>query len=167
MDQSVPTAERAHAPAETLPLYERDLHAWTVGQASVLREHRLADLDVANLVDEIGSLARREVDRLEGRLERLCHQLMLWDHGTAPHSESRAAVIAHQRRRVRQILDRCPSLEAFKADALEHGYVFGRYAALREDERLPEGALPASNPYSWDEVMMREIAWPREGGASS
>ena len=167
MDQSVAAGEEGRVPAEVPSLYERDLYAWTVEQAAALRERRTADLDIPNLVDEIGSLARREVARLEGRLERLCHQLMLWDYGTASRSESRASAIAHQRRRVRQVLDRCPSLEGAKGEALDQGYVFGRYGALREDERLPEGALPASNPYSWDDAMTREIAWPQVDGESS
>ncbi len=166
MDQTVPAGEMP-TPADGPPLYERDLHAWTVEQAAALRDGRLADLDIPNLVDEIGSLARREVARLEGRLERLCHQLMLWDYGTGPRSESRAAAIAHQRRRVRQVLDRCPSLEPAKAEALAQGYDFGRYGALGEDERLPEDALPVANPYSWDDAMTRVIAWPRLGGRPS
>ena len=159
MDQTVAAGQEGRTSAQVLPLYGRDLYAWTVEQAAALRERRTADLDVPNLVDEIGSVARREVARLEGRLERLCHQLMLWDYGTDPHSERRASAIAHQRRRIWQVLDRCPSLEPAKADALEQGYVFGRYGALREDERLPERALPPSNPYSWDDAMTREIAW--------
>ncbi len=161
MDQTVSVAEHSILPAETPSLYDRDLHAWTVGQAAALRERRLADLDIPNLIDEIGSLARREADRLEHRLERLCHQLMLWDHGTCPRSESRVAAIAHQRRRVRLVLDRCPSLETSKGEALEQGYALGRYSALREDDRLPESALQAANPYTWDDAMMRDIAWPR------
>ncbi len=147
--------------------HEHDIYAWALEQSEALRQGRMDDLDLPNLADEVGSLACREFGRLQGRLERLVHQLLLWDLAPGHRSDGRAATIAHQRRRVRHVLARCPSLEARRAEALAEAYVVGRYEALREDDRLPEAALPTANPYSWDDLMARGVAWPVGGGRTS
>lgn len=151
------------APGRPASLHDADFYAWSLGQAEALREKRFEDLDLPNLIDEVGCIAREEVRRLRCRLERLCHQMLLWDYGRLPRTPSRAAAVAHQRRRVMAVLERCPSLEAVRRDALAHGFEFGRYGALIEDESLTEADLPAMNPYSWDDIMRRSIGASTEG----
>jgi Domain of unknown function DUF29 len=41
-------------------LYERDFCLWLEQQAALLREGRFDELDVANLVEEIESMARKD-----------------------------------------------------------------------------------------------------------
>ncbi len=137
--------------------YEHDFYAWSMEQAEALREGRIADLDLPNLIDEVGGIARGEVRRLRRRLERLCHQMLLWDYGRLPRTRSRARTIALQRRRVAEVLKRCPSLDALKVEALKRGFDLGRYGALIEDDGLPEADLPVDNPYRWEDVMDRPI----------
>lgn len=162
MDQ---TASERDASDPSPSLYERDFFAWSIQQSEALREEHFADLDLPHLIDEVGCIAREEVRRLRRRLERLCHQMLLWDYGRLPRTPTRAAAIAHQRRRVMTVLKRCPSLEDVRDDALDHGFEFGRYGALIEDERLPEVELPARNPYRWHDIMLRPIAMTHEGVA--
>ncbi len=155
-------AHKQDTPGRPPSLHDADFYAWSVGQAEALRERRIEDLDLPNLIDEVGCIAREEVRRLRHRLERLCHQMLLWDYGRLPRTPSRAAAVAHQRRRVMAVLERCPSLDAVRRDALAHGYDFGRYGALIEDESLTEAELPATSPYSWDDIMRRPIGAPTD-----
>ena len=41
-------------------LYEQDFYAWANQQASLLRAGRLTDADIANIAEEIESMARSE-----------------------------------------------------------------------------------------------------------
>ena len=46
--------------AERTSLYERDFYLWLERQAELLREGRLTELDVANLLEEIEDMGRSE-----------------------------------------------------------------------------------------------------------
>ncbi len=48
-------------------LYEEDFYAWTQVQARLLRQLRLADADLANIIEEIETLGRKEVSELRSR----------------------------------------------------------------------------------------------------
>lgn len=47
-------------PAPSVSLYERDIVAWSEQQASLLRAGRLAELDIANIAEEIEDLGKSE-----------------------------------------------------------------------------------------------------------
>lgn len=40
--------------------YEQDFYGWTQEQAALLRAGRLADLDIANLIEEVETMGRTE-----------------------------------------------------------------------------------------------------------
>jgi hypothetical protein len=158
---------RSHQPRSTddidrkiASLHDRDFYAWAIAQAAALQERRFSDLDIANLTDEVSGMAEQEVDRLQAKLERLTHQLLLWDFRTASRSPSRATTIRNQRRRAERVMQRCPSLADRREQLLRRAYTYGRFAALREAEDLPMSALPAQSPYSWEDVMTRKLEAP-------
>jgi Domain of unknown function DUF29 len=45
---------------ELQSLYERDFYLWVEEQVQLLREGRLDELDVANLLEEVESMSRSE-----------------------------------------------------------------------------------------------------------
>jgi hypothetical protein len=49
---------RAQALDRGRPLYERDFCLWLEQQATLLREGRFDELDLANLIEEIEAMAR-------------------------------------------------------------------------------------------------------------
>ncbi|WP_084555310.1 DUF29 family protein [[Phormidium ambiguum] IAM M-71] len=48
-------------------LYEMDFYAWTIEQAQFLREGSWNNLDVPNLIEEIESLGKQELQKLRNR----------------------------------------------------------------------------------------------------
>lgn len=138
--------------AELPVRYEKDPFAWALQQEAVLREGQADALDWPHLADEIADVARRERDRLTHVLERLVQQQLIWDYGSDAKTQSRAAAIEHQRRRVSTHLSRFPSLRRHRATELDRAYGFGRIAALRETG-LAETAMPETNPYTWQQLM--------------
>ena len=60
---------RADPATEERPaLYERDFCLWLERQAGLLREGRLSELDVANLLDEIESMSRTDKKAIKSNL---------------------------------------------------------------------------------------------------
>jgi predicted DNA-binding ribbon-helix-helix protein len=59
-----------------MSMYETDFYLWTQEQATLLREGRLDELDVPNLVEEIDSLGRSQRHELRSRLRVLLMHLL-------------------------------------------------------------------------------------------
>ena len=139
--------------------YGDDAHAWALEQAAFLRGGHFGDLDLVNLADEVADVANREYEALESDLTRVLQHLLKWDQQSERRSRSWARTIKEHRRRVVRRLIRSPSLKNRQAEALAEAYERGRAEALQETD-LPDAVFPIASPYSWDEVMTREIDWP-------
>src|SRR6516162_435971 len=68
------------ATKQTNNLYEFDFYAWTQEQARLLREHRWAELDLDNLVDEVASVGSSEKREIRNRLTGLMAHLLKWKY---------------------------------------------------------------------------------------
>ena len=60
--------------------YHQDFYGWTQEQAKLLREHRLDELDLENLLEEVESMGKSEKRELESRLEVLLMHLLKWHY---------------------------------------------------------------------------------------
>ena len=58
--------------------YETDFYAWTHDQATRLRTHDFARLDIDNLIEEIETMGPSERRQLTNRLEVLLIHLLKW-----------------------------------------------------------------------------------------
>ena len=67
--------------------YEVDFYGWTQEQARLLREGRFAELDVANVVEEIETLGRGERRELVSRLGIAAASVEMAISGWAARSE--------------------------------------------------------------------------------
>jgi len=150
----LPEAEEAGPPARVIVRYEDDAHAWALEQAALLKEGRFADLDLPNLADEVEDVANREYDKLESNLARVIQHLLKWDHQRNHRSRSWVNSIREHRRRAARQLDKFPSLDGRRTEALAEAYEHGGGDAAIETG-LPDDVLPETNPFSWDEVMTR------------
>ena len=154
----LPEPEQA-GPARVRVRYEDDAHAWALEQAALLKAGRFADLDLPNLADEVEDVANREYDKLENNLARVIQHLLKWDQQQNRRSRSWVNSIREHRRRAARQLDKFPSLDGRRIEALAEAYEHGRGDAAIETG-LPDGVLPETNPFSWDEVMTRPVDWP-------
>ena len=64
-------------------LYETDEHLWLEETIRCLKENRLQDLDLENLIEELESLGKRDKNRVSSFLEQIIRHLLLLQYWEA------------------------------------------------------------------------------------
>lgn len=67
-------------PIDGIATYKDDYAAWAFDQAKRLRALKSNDLDIENLAEEIESLGKGEVNKLESLLSLIMLHMLKWDH---------------------------------------------------------------------------------------
>ncbi|HEY8566685.1 MAG TPA: DUF29 domain-containing protein [Beijerinckiaceae bacterium] len=148
------TKERPAASAPTRTRYEDDAYTWALEQVALLKSGHLDGLDVENLIDEVGDVARREYDKLVAALRIVLLHILKWDVQPERRTRSWILSIIEHRERVNESLGDNPGLKSRAIDALHRAYKGARVAAARETD-LPLEAFPTECSYGWDDVMGR------------
>ena len=63
-------------------LYEVDENLWLEETIKILKENRLNDLDLENLIDELESLSKKDKNRVSSFLEQIIRHLLLLQYWT-------------------------------------------------------------------------------------
>ena len=132
------TTERREA--DTTRLYETDFYAWTNEQAKLLREGRLQEADIANIVEEIESMGRTERRELASHLRVLLADLLEWACRPDERSGSWKANIVEQRSELLDHLADNPSLAAGRDEFVAR--VYGKAIRQAAAEILDDGFWP-------------------------
>jgi Domain of unknown function DUF29 len=137
-------------------LYERDFCLWVEEQVVLLREGRLQQLDVVNLIDEIEDLGIHEKKAVQSNLVVVLKHLLTYQY--QPHRRFRSwlSSIAEHRRRLRNDLATSPSLRGYARDQFEECYQDAREQAALETG-LPQEALPEAPPYTLEQTLDSEF----------
>jgi predicted unusual protein kinase regulating ubiquinone biosynthesis (AarF/ABC1/UbiB family) len=70
-------------------LYEIDDHLWLEETIKLLKEKRLNELDLENLIEELESLARRDKLALQSLLEQIIRHLLLLKYWASEYEQNR------------------------------------------------------------------------------
>jgi hypothetical protein len=133
-------------------LYERDFCLWVEEQARLLKEGRLQQLDLVNLIDEIEDLGIHEKKTVQSNLVVVLKHLLKYQYQPRRRSRSRLSSIAEHRRRLRNDLATSPSLRPYAREHFEGCYQDGRRQALI-DTGLAPAALPSAPPYTLEQAL--------------
>jgi hypothetical protein len=148
---------RAEALADDrTPLYERDLRLWLEQQAGLLRERRFEELDLANLIDEIEAMARRDKQAVKNNLVVLLTHLL--KHQFQPEQRSsgwRGSIVEH-RQRLSDDLEASPSLRSHAAEVFQRAYTDARERAAAETG-LSVRVFPKASPYTLEQALDRRF----------
>jgi hypothetical protein len=128
-------------------LYETDFVAWAEQQAAFLELGEFEQLDLANLVDEVLDLSKRERQALYSNLKIILLHLLKWNYQPAMRSNSWKASIREHRQRVARQLKDSPSLKPYLQEIFTDCYQDARFLAVDETE-LPEDTFPSDCPFS-------------------
>ena len=158
-DQPERAAKPAHDGAQERARYDRDLYSWAVEQAALLRAGRIAEADALNIAEEIDDVGNEQYDKLQSALRVILLHLSKWDHQPERRSRSWHLSIKVQRNHVLRVLRKNPGLKPRADEAVVEAYQDARIEAAAQI-LLEEDIFPLECPYSWDEIMERQISWP-------
>lgn len=133
-------------------LYESDFYNWTVEQVKRLRLGKLDDLDLENLAEEIESLGNQKKSELENRLGVLLGHLLKWDLQPNLRGKSWRSTIREQRREIKKLIKKNPSLKSYLDEAIADGYESALDLVVRETP-LDYQDLPKDCSYSIAQIF--------------
>jgi hypothetical protein len=142
----------ARAKALERPLYERDFCLWLEQQATLLREGRFDELDLANLIEEIEAMARKDRKAIKSNLTVLLTHLLKYQFQPEQRSSGWRGSILEHRRRLRDDFEESPSLRAHAAEVFASAYADAREQASVETG-LPLRTFPSSSPYTLEQTL--------------
>jgi hypothetical protein len=143
---------RAKAWTEDQSLYDRDFCLWLERQAALLRERRFDELDLANLIEEIEAMARKDQKAIKSNLVVLLTHLL--KHQFQPEQRSsgwRGSIVEH-RQRLRDDFEESPSLRPHAAAVFARAYADARERASAKTG-LPLRTFPRSSPYTLEQTL--------------
>lgn len=133
-------------------LYDDDFYRWTVEQAELLRQGRLQDADVRNIVEEIETLGRSERRELESAYRLICKHLLKMIYQPDHASRNWLNTIVRERNNVESILDASPSLKAKRSEICANAYRQARKEAAAETGIILV-VFPEQPPFTVEEVQ--------------
>lgn len=135
-------------------LYETDYHRWLEEQAGLLREGRLEDIDIVNLIEEFEELAVGERASVESHTETVIEHLLKLQYSPAerPRRGWRLTVTRHRGRLSKRL---STTLRRHLENSLEEVFEDARRAAVigLEVDRVAADQLPTECPYSLDQIL--------------
>jgi len=137
---------------ETRSLYERDFCLWLEQQAALLREGRFAELDLANLVEEIEAMARGDRRAIKSNLVVLLTHLLKHQFQPEQRSTGWQGSIVEHRQRLRDDFEESPSLRTHATKVYARAYADARERASAQTG-LPLRSFPRSAPYTLEQTL--------------
>jgi hypothetical protein len=133
-------------------LYEQDFYLWIQATAQLLREGKLSELDLPNLIEEIEAMGRSEKRELKSRLVVLLMHLLKWKYQPGYRSESWRSTISEQRISIEAVLEDSPSLKPFLPEVFDDCYQKARQKAANETG-LRLDIFPSESPFGLEETL--------------
>lgn len=136
--------------------YEVDYARWCAEQGALLRDGDVHGLDRENLAEEIEGLGRSDKREIEGRLNVLLVDLLLWKFLPGQRSGKRRAQITEQRWRIARVIKDSPSLGGHPAKVLKAEYALARKSAFVESAAVEE-TFPDQCPFPTSQILDLEF----------
>ncbi|HET6522023.1 MAG TPA: DUF29 domain-containing protein [Geminicoccaceae bacterium] len=142
-------------PATAKDLYDEDFYVWTGRQADLLRARRFDELDLENLIEEVGDLGGALKSSVLNNARVIMEHLLKlqFSPATDPRTGWAETVVEH---RTRLESDLTPRLRQILADELPRLYALTRRGTERKlrlhGEHAAAEVLPADCPYTPDQI---------------
>ncbi|MYM73333.1 DUF29 family protein [Duganella sp. FT134W] len=133
-------------------LYETDALIWTETQIALLRAGKFDQLDLENIISELGYQVRKDKNEVASRLRGLIAHLLKYQFQPERRSRSWANTIDNHREAILDVLTQMPSLRPQLDEYIAHNYPKAVRAAAR-DTRRPRAAFPQKNPYTTEQIL--------------
>jgi Domain of unknown function DUF29 len=149
-------------------LYDKDFLAWVEATTQLLKQGKLSQLDIKNLIEEVEDLGKRDQRDVQSNLVILLTHLLKWQYQqkrrSYPESDNNeydnswARTISEHRDRIQRSLKDSPSLSKTFEISLDDCYKKSRKNAARETG-LSINIFPDVCGYSNEEILDDDF-WP-------
>lgn len=141
-------------------LYDSDFYSWAYRQARLIRQGRLSELDIDNLVEEIEDMGKSRYWALRSCISELLLHLLKWQmqarkddqHRLEDWYRSWPVSIAKQRLAIHHELGENPGLNSKLDEIMPKSYQYARKSAAIDMECKPSD-FPADSPWSFEQIM--------------
>lgn len=130
----------------TAKLYDTDFYGWILQQARLLKEGRFAELDTANVVEELETLGRTEKRILKTMLADLFAYRYEWQ------GQEDTATLRAYTQKITEHLQESPTLWLYLPEITAKAWQAARLDMARSRIFELEGT-PEDAPWSFDELM--------------
>jgi hypothetical protein len=138
--------------------HDSDFYTWTQEQAALLRQGRLSEADIVNLIEEIEDMGISQRRELESRLIVLLMHLLKWQYQADHRSVSWEVTIGRQRLDIQDHLLENPGLQSILSVNFNKAYPKARWEAMGETG-LKLSTFPVDCPWEIGQVLDNEF-WP-------
>src|SRR5271170_2694515 len=116
--------EQPGAPSSVNPDagYDADFFQWTQSTAEMIRQGRLAEVDLEHVAEEIEDMGKRDRREVRSRLIVLVMHLLKWELQPDLRAASWRSTIVEQRTQIELILEDSPSLRRVPVEELSATY---------------------------------------------
>ncbi|MGH8611729.1 MAG: DUF29 domain-containing protein [Gammaproteobacteria bacterium] len=137
-------------------LYEQDYYAWTEQQVALLQAERLAEIDIAHLVEEIEDMGRSQRRAVKSALLVVLIHLLKYRFQPTHRTQSWRATLREHRRRLRDEFADSPSLEPYAERVFAECYQDACEDAA-DETGLPLATFPPVCPFTLEHVLDRNF----------
>lgn len=140
--------------------YDADFYAWTRATANLLRQRRFAEIDVAQLAEELEDMGKRERRALESHIRNVTLHLLKWRYQPEKRGASWRQSIRNGRIEIQKLLRDSPSLVSQIPQILDDEYLAARADAI-DETGLTEDTFPMQCPFTMEQLLAAEF-WVEE-----
>ncbi|WP_035987433.1 DUF29 domain-containing protein [Leptolyngbya sp. KIOST-1] len=143
-------------PSKLSELYDQDYVLWLEMTYQRLAEQRFTELDLPNLLEELGDMGRSEKRALISNLIVVLMHLLKYAYQPQKRSNSWRFTLKEHRRRLQEALKSSPSLRAYLTQNFAECYAEARDLAATETG-LDLEVFPETSPFTPEETLDREF----------
>lgn len=125
-------------------LYETDYNLWVLDMVEKLKKQEFSGLDLANLIEEVEDLSRRDKKKLKSLLRLLFEHLLkltYWQSEIARNEGHWRGEIRNFRKQIKDELQDSPSLKNYVNEVLNECYQDSR-EIVGDKTKLPLSSFP-------------------------
>ncbi len=146
----MPTQTQTQTQAQTP--YEKDVLAWAMEQAALLRSGQFSALDIEHIAEEIEDVGKSEKRELASRMAVLMAHLLKWQHQPGRRCSSWLRTLKEQRKAIAAALDATPSLRGSLTDVHWLNGTWADAVAKAVDETGLD-SFPEDCPWTMEQVL--------------
>lgn len=132
--------------------YDADFFQWTQTTAEMIRQGRLAEVDLEHVAEEIEDMGKRDRREVRSRIEVLITRLLKWQFQPELQTPSWRSTIREQRKQLRLVVGDSPSLGRILRVELPALYKSSIIDAI-EETGLSADRFPSACAYTAEQIL--------------